>query len=228
MNAGVDLSIGDFVYEFDYILQDYKEDIILNTYYKSLEGYDIVSANSKQNRKKTSSVFYKIFNKYSNTEYKIQTEEFRILSRRAINRIHSISKNIPYRKAIYANCGLKMYYLEYKSNKNTRSHYNKEVHKNRRETAINSLILFTNIGYKFSMIMSILMVLMTIVVACYTIIIFLKGLSIQGWTTTMLFLSFAFFGLFTIMTIVIKYLEILINLIFKKSHYIVETIDKIN
>ena len=95
MNAGVDLAIGDFVYEFDYILQDYNEKIILNTYYKSLEGYDIVSTNSKANKKVTSSIFYKIFNRYSNTKYKIQTEEFRILSRRAINRIHTISKNIP-------------------------------------------------------------------------------------------------------------------------------------
>ncbi len=228
MNAGVDLAIGDFVYEFDYILQDYNEKIILNTYYKSLEGYDIVSTNSKANKKVTSSIFYKIFNRYSNTKYKIQTEEFRILSRRAINRIHTISKNIPYRKVIYANCGLKMCYLEYKSSKNNNSHYNKEVYKNKRETAINSLILFTNIGYRFSMTMSIIMVFMTILVACYTMIVFFKGLSIEGWTTIMLFLSFSFFGLFTIITIVIKYLEIIINLNFKKTNYIIESIDKVN
>ncbi len=228
MNAGVDLAIGDFVYEFDYILQEYREDIVLNTYYKALEGYDIVSANSKENKKKASTIFYKLFNKFSDTEYKIQTEEFRILSRRAINRIHSISTSIPYRKAIYANCGLKMYYLEYRSSKSKNNHYNKEVHKNRMETAINSLILFTNIGYKFSMTMTIIMILVTIFVALYTILVFLKGMAIEGWTTTMLFLSFSFFGLFTIMTIVIKYLELLINLNFKRNHYIVESIEKAN
>lgn len=228
MNAGVDLAIGDFVYEFDYIVQDYKEDVILNIYYKSLEGYDIVAANSKKNKKKTSSMFYNIFNRYSDTEYKISTEEFRILSRRAINRIHSISKNIPYRKAIYANCGLKTYYFEYETSKNIKNIYNKQVHKNRRETAINSLILFTNIGYKFSISMSIFMILVVLAVACYTLIIFFKGIPVEGWTTTMLFLSFTFFGLFTIMTIVIKYLEILIDLNFKKTNYLIESIEKIN
>ena len=76
--------------------------------------------------------------------------------------------------------------------------------------------------------MSIFMILVVLAVACYTLIIFFKGIPVEGWTTTMLFLSFTFFGLFTIMTIVIKYLEILIDLNFKKTNYLIESIEKIN
>lgn len=228
MNAGVDLAIGDFVYEFDSIEQDYEQKIIMDVYEKCLQGYDIVSATSKTNKKRTSSLFYKIFNKYSNLKYKIHTETFRILSRRAINRIYSISKNIFYRKAIYASCGLAMYNLVYESRTKKRSKYSKDNKINRKETGINSLILFTNLGAKFSMIMSFIMIMITIIVALYTVIIFMNNNPIQGWTTTMLFLSIAFGGLFVIMTMIIKYLEIIIKIIFREKNYTVESIDKLN
>ena len=44
MNAGIDLSIGDFVFEFDSCYMDYDKSLIMDVYFKSLEGYDIVSA----------------------------------------------------------------------------------------------------------------------------------------------------------------------------------------
>lgn len=228
MNAGVDMAIGDFVYEFDTMISEDEKQIVLDVYDKCLKGFDIVSASYGKSRNKFSAIFYKIFNRYSNTEYKINTENFRILSRRAINRVHSISATIPYRKAIYANCGLKTCNIEYKGEDNRKKKTNKQVQKTRMETATSSLILFTNIGYKFSLAMSAIMILATILVALYAVIIFVKGNPVQGWTTTMLFLSFAFFGLFMIMSIVLKYLEILINLTFKKCKYMIESIDKLN
>lgn len=228
MNAGVDLSIGDFVYEFDNMIQNYDISAIMEIYYKCLEGFDIVSATSKNNKTRTSSIFYKILNMYSNLEYEIHTETFRILSRRAINRVHSISKNIPYRKAVYASCGLKMYNLFYTPDEKQKRRFNKQVQKNRREMAVNSLILFTNIGYKFAMTMSLIMVIATVLAAIYAIVVFLKGTPVQGWTTTILFIAFNFMGLFIILTIIIKYLEIIVNLIFKKSKYTIEEVNKLN
>ena len=44
MNAGVDLAIGDFVFEFDAAMPDFDRQEIMNVYKKSLEGFDIVSA----------------------------------------------------------------------------------------------------------------------------------------------------------------------------------------
>ena len=107
MNAGLDLAIGDFVYEFDSTYVDYNSDEIMRIYRKSLEGYDIVSASVDGRQKLSSKLFYYTFNKYANFSAKMQTESFRILSRRVINRVSSMNKTVPYRKAIYANCGLK-------------------------------------------------------------------------------------------------------------------------
>ena len=44
MNAGIDMSIGDFVFEFDSCYIDYDKKLVMDIYRKSLEGYDIVVA----------------------------------------------------------------------------------------------------------------------------------------------------------------------------------------
>ncbi len=227
MNAGIDLSIGDFVYQFDSTTIDYENDIIIKVYEKALEGYDIVNAVADKKRRYSSALFYKIFNKYSNFTYKIDTESFQIISRRAINRIYAINKTVPYRKAIQANSGLKIANINYKPINNEINKIDKKEKKERSKNAINSLVLFTDISYKITFTFSILMLLFIIAVTIYTIVIFLTKNPVEGWTPTMLFIASGFFGIFLILTIIIKYLSITLNLIFKKSDFLVESIEKI-
>ena len=66
MNAGVDLAIGDFIFEFDNIEMDYSIETIMEVYYQSLKGFDIVSAAPQKPMKKTSLLFYNLFNGHSN------------------------------------------------------------------------------------------------------------------------------------------------------------------
>lgn len=227
MNAGVDLSIGDFVYEFDNIYIDYNLDVIMEIYIESLKGYDIVSATSDSKKRLTSRLFYKLYNKNSKSMYQIHTETFRILSRRAINRVKAMNKTIPYRKAVYANCGLKLTVITYKKVQDVHTKISKETSDIRKGLAMDSIILFTDVSYKFAIIMATIMMLMTIGTGIYTLYVFLCSQPIAGWTTTMLLLSFAFFGIFAILTIMIKYLSIVIDLIFKKQKYLIESIEKI-
>lgn len=228
MNAGVDLSIGDFVFEFDDLNMDYPIDTIMDVYFHSLKGFDIVSASPEFIKRKSSLLFYKVFNKYSHNTYKLKTESFRLLSRRAINRVHSISKTLPYRKAIYANCGLKIDTIEYKQAKIKNCKESSQVNEFRKSMAIDSLILFTDVAYKISMGLTSLMAFFAILVGTYTITIYLsENKPIAGWTTTMLFLSVGFFGVFLVSAIIIKYLSTLVDLVFKKQKYLIESIEKI-
>ena len=222
MNAGIDLAIGDFVFEFDSIELDYDLSLITDIYFKSLEGYDIVSA-VPNNVKMTSKMFYKVFNKYANMENQLRTERFKIISRRGINRVDSMNVKIPYRKAVYANCGLKQTFIQYKVSPSSQG---KSTIKDRRELAIDSLLLFTDIGYRIPISMATIMLLFSVFVAIYSIFIFVNGNPVAGWTTTMLFLSFSFFGLFSLLTILIKYTQLLLNLQFTKQDYIIEGIEK--
>lgn len=228
MNAGVDLTIGDFVYEFDTTLVDYNLATIIEVYEKSLNGYDIVNATPKNKKYASSSFFYFIFNRFANNQYKLSSENFRILSRRAINRINSINKNIPFRKAIYANCGLKLATITYSPIDLKKERFSKNLKTDRKRTASEALILFTDIGFKISFFLAILMMVIAIIVGIYTVVVFLKSNPITGWTTTMSFLAFGFFGIFALFAIILKYLSLLVNLIFKNKNYLVESIDKLN
>ena len=223
MNAGVDLSIGDFIFEFDSVYIDYPLDTIISVYRKALENNDIVAAAPKGYIRMSSRVFYKLFNKNSNISEPISTETFFIVSRRAINRVNNMNIRIPYRKAVYANCGLNKKVIHYTI---TSSNKHKNSYKYRKNIAIDSLILFTNVAYKFALTMSLLMMALLFGTGIYTLIFFLSGQAVAGWTTTMLLISFAFFGLFAILTIVIKYLSLIVKLIFERQSYIIKNTDR--
>lgn len=227
MNAGMDLSIGDFVFEFDNTILDFSKEEIMKVYKRSLQGYDIVSAVPDKSEKLTSKLFYSIFDKFTDLSYEMHTESFRILSRRVINRISSMNKTIPYRKAIYASQGLKTDALKYKVTQESNIKQDKAERKYRSGLAIDSLILFTELGYRFSVAMTAAMMLMSVFMVIYSIVIFVTQNPVAGWTTTILFLSVAFFGLFGILTIIIKYLQLLVNLVFKRKHYSFEGIEKL-
>ena len=227
MNAGIDLSIGDFVFEFDNTYLDFDPAVIMDIYRRSLQGFDIVSASADRREKFTSKLFYKAFDRYSDLSCKMSTESFRVLSRRVLNRIDSMNKTIPYRKAVYANCGLKTDNIRYRVVDQISRTTDKKERTFRSHLAVDSLILFTEMGYSFAKIMTVLMMCMSIFMIAYSIIIYATSNPVAGWTTTILFLSVGFFGLFGILTIVIKYLQLLVDLVFKRKQYSFESIEKL-
>ena len=88
MNAGLDASIGDYVYEFDSTELCYPAAMIFDAYRTALQGSDIVSVCPKATR---SGLFYRIFNANSHSNYQLRTDAFRLVTRRAINRVHASS-----------------------------------------------------------------------------------------------------------------------------------------
>lgn len=227
MNAGRDLAIGDFVIEFDECCYNFENGMIQKVYEECLKDFDIVCCADKSKNKKSSQAFYGLFNRFSGMENKLQSDNFRVLSRRGINRIQSLNRSIPYRKALYANCGLKMKVLEYEPVKKCSYHYDKKARKSRRALAVDSLLLFTDVGYRIAAGMAALMAIVMAFSAIYALVVYVSGIAIVGWTTTVLFLSFAFFGLFVILSIVIKYLALLLNLTFKRQRYLFDGIEKL-
>lgn len=226
MNAGVDVSIGDFVYEFDTADLIYPLEMLMMVYHKSLQGYDIVAAAPSKGVRTVSKLFYSIFNKASGTQNFLTTESFRIISRRGINRAHAISRTTPYRKAVYANCGLKSAVLTF-DNAASPAKPDRNTIRMQKEIAVDALVLYTDLGYRFSTGFSALMMLITVLIGIYTVCIYIAKKPVAGWTTTMLFLSFAFFGLFTILTILIKYVSIVLKLNFNRQKYLIESIEKL-
>lgn len=227
MNAGVDLAIGDFVFEFDVPVTDFAQEEIMKVYYRSLEGYDIVSASPDRSEKISSRLFYRTFHYFTDLPYKMETESFRILSRRVINRISSMNKTIPYRKAIYAGCGLKTDHMKYHADSSVKNHTDRKEKGYRSRLAVDSLILFTEMGYRLSVMMAALMMAITVLMVVYSVVIYMTASPVAGWTTTILFLSVAFLGLFGVLSVIIKYLQLLVDLVFRRKHYSFESVEKL-
>ncbi len=218
MNAGLDCSIGDYIYEFDSVMMPYNPELIWKAYELAQEGNDIVTV-CPTNERWTSRMFYRVFNAHSHAAYDLRTDAFRICSRRALNRVHSISENLPYRKAAYAACGLKMAEIEFEGTFRSNE-------KGRFGLAADSLVLYTDFGYKFSVGFTFLMMLATLAELIYTLVIWLAGHPIAGWTTTMFVLTFGLTGLFGILAVLLKYLTLLLRISFKKQSYLIESIEK--
>ena len=228
MNAGRDIAIGDLVYEFDHVVVDYDKSLIEDVYNEMVKGYDIVAASNCKAHRFTSRVFYGLFNKFSKSFAKIGPETFRIVSRRAINRIKTIGSHIPYRKAVYANCGLNMTTLEYTPVSGSCRSDSKASFSERGGLALDTFIYFTNIMEKASAVLSGVFLLATVACLIYSVADHFMGQDIaSGWPSLMSFMSIGFFGVFALLTIVLKYLSVLLNLVFRQQRYMVADIEKI-
>lgn len=226
MRAGVDLAIGDFVFEFDSMPHPLDSHLIMSLYRKALdEGYDVVSAvPSSSTCRLSSKLFYSLFNKAAKLENEIHTESFRIISRRAINRVTSLTNFVPYRKVAYATCGLPLATV---SVGETNNMYGREGARVRGELATNALLLFTHVGYKTALLFSCMMMIFTVAIIAYSLVVYLMGGAVAGWTTTILFLSFSFFCLFGVLAIVVKYLQMLVDMIFQRKDYSFKSVERL-
>lgn len=224
MDAGVDLAIGDFVIEIEFTNSDYDWNVLMDVYRHSLEGYDIVNAKGNVGRRiTTGSFFYNLMNHYANLQYPLTSGSFRIVSRRAINRIHSLATRIPYRKVAYANCGLKCDTILYECTKRVKL----RGASNRMELATNSIVLFTDVAFRFSLWVTLLMIVITIGMLVYVVSSIFINKTVGDWVIVILFASFAMSGLFVILCMIIRYLTTLVRLNFLKRDYVFESIEKL-
>lgn len=150
LKAGLDVSIGDFVFEFDTLDFNFEKDLLWDVYQDALKGNDIVSVEPKQNNF-SRRLFYRLFNKYSNAEYDIHASAFRLVSRRAINRVLELKMSSSFRQAMYASCGLKNSRIEYKGSASLKKARGLNL-------AIDSFLLYTDFSKRVCIVSMFLLV----------------------------------------------------------------------
>ena len=219
MNAGLDLSAGDYVYEFDSDDAEYDLPLIWKAYQSALQGSDIVEV-CPDHESISSRAFYRIFNAYSNSAYALRTNAFTLISRRALNRAHDSRATLSYRKAVYASMGLKMSEIVFPGKVRGKE-------RDRFTLAADSLALYTDFGYKFSLRFALTMMLATIAGMLYTVSVWLAGSPVSGWTTTMFVLTFGLTGIFAAFAMVMKYLSLVLRMSSGGQGYLVESIEKV-
>ncbi len=229
MNAGCDLAVGDFLFEFDSCRLDFEIDLVMEVYHRALQGYDVVAAAPRYGVPFSSRLFYLIYNWSSRYRAKIRQERFRVVSRRAVNRVNQMNAYVPYRKVMYMNSGLRTDTIIYDNKKETgpRSR-NREERGSRNTLAVNTIIIFTNVLEKLSMTVSAVLLGALVIMFVYLIwSIFSKVRPVEGWLSIMALMAFGFFMMSVMLTLILKYLSVLLNMSFKRQRYVIEGVEKL-
>ena len=225
MKAGMDLCIGDFVYEFDTVVVDYSPAIINEAFNAVKEGNDIVVA-SRLRPSVASKVYYGVFNRFSNLQHALAPMTFSIVSRRAINRVGSMAAFATYRKAQYAACNLNMKRILYSNDRHI-DRPTRHESKVRTNTIIDAILLYTGFAFRVSLFLTAVMALFMVFSAIYVVVVYLGAEPVPGWAPIMGLLSVGFFGVFVIFSIVVKYLDLLLRTVSKRQEYLISSIEKI-
>lgn len=210
MASGIDLAIGDFVFSFDSILFDYDETMIINAYKKSLEGNDVVFISPNKKVTLSQKLYYLLYNFGVQKEMKIYPERFKIISRRAINRVGKMSKFFSNNSSVLKSCGLDNTTIFYDPSK-AYIKYDKLEKKERYSKAIESLILYTNISNKIMLILS--------------IVFFISSLLAFGKVISLFYLLLSI-GLF-ISIVIIKHMQVLLNVTHRNHVHLIRSIEKV-
>ena len=226
MLAGAELAIGDFIYEIESTNLEFPIESLRDAYEKSATGFDIVFASPNGKLNVSSKIFYKILGKFSYQKIELRTESFKLITRRALNAILKSKDKNRYRKIIYRSSGFPTATIFFKPTKNIQSNMS---FREKINLATSVLLSFSDIGLKLTLFLSLLFLAISISIGIYTISIYLteKSIVVAGWTTTMLFLSFSFSGIFLILTILGKYLTIILEETKERPAYFIQSIKRI-
>lgn len=226
MIAGQKLAIGDYVFELDTLNVDYDFEKLIDLYRESQKGYDIVSLSPNKKASLANRIFYGLLEKSSLLKMKLYTETARVISRRAINRVGILNTSVNYRKATYHYCGLPTGYLFYTPNK--ASEYNNLSFGTKFNLAYEIMMRYSHIASTISIGLSLFFFVFSIFMVLFVIGSYVVVRNIaSGWTTTMMFLTISFSGLFLVLSMILKYLDMLIRERSINKNYVYDGIEQI-
>ncbi|MDB3980057.1 glycosyltransferase [Candidatus Marinimicrobia bacterium] len=222
--VGVDYAIGDYVIEIDSPSMPYKIEYLNELYIKSSEGFDIVSLKLNKNLKITSTIFYKILNKFSKIKVDDKSEIGFILSRRAINAISRVKDKIKYRKIIHNFSGFNKTSISVDIDPSKIKSLNSSE---RIEMASDILFSYSDIGFKISYYIAVTFMIISLALGVYTVInYFFNQDLVTGWTTMMMFMSIGFSGIFFVFSNLSKILSLMNKEIRTLPNYVIDSIEK--
>lgn len=226
MKVGTGFSIGDYVLEIDHLPVQFDYSYIEELYLKAGSGFDLVALVPEKESGFGSKFFYYLLKHHSNIKVDLRTEVARLVTRRLLNKTSKIRDKISYRKIIYRIVGLPFSSIVIKSSKTYRSRLNFQQ---RWQLAADIIFVFTNLGLRASMVLSVLFTLISIVLGFYVLWQFGTNPNlVEGWTTTMSFLSLGFTGVFLLLTILIKYISLILGEITTLPEYSIGAIRKMS
>ncbi len=224
LNAGIAMAIGDYIVEIEDISFDMDYNQIVDLYKKSQEGNDFVFLTPKQS-KWSSKIFYKILNRSFKDMFEsdISSSVMTLSSRRGQNKIVEVGKRIINRNVAYVLSGLKSFSIitdiKYK---------NKRSFSSNLMLMFDTLIYYTDVVMLFSQRLSFIFFILFGLGVVYSIIQKLFFDIVKGWASIFTLTSLGFFGIFFILSIIIRYLHHILRNSLNSKDYIFASIEKNN
>jgi len=225
--AGVDLAIGDFIIEAEAGEFDCGPGTLLKLFEEANKGLDIVSAVRRTGRRPVEEFFFRLFNSLSYLPFEVNGEAVRVVSRRAVNAVTGMNERMVYRGIQYRFSGFPGRTIEYvpASGRAVKGH--KRLGEKIR-LALDVAVSYSNIGMNISAIFSSLFMALSLALSIYALLAYfiLRGV-VPGWTTTVIFMSLCFSGVFFVLGLQGKYISSIVSDIKKRPAYVVRSMDKV-
>ncbi len=211
LSAAIDLSIGDYIIEFDDINHIINEDKILDIYRECLNGNDACILVQKK-ISISDKLYYSIIKKFSYAKYTEYREDgiLSVVSRRMLNRIGSLKKQVTNKWFYYKLSGLSCKYIQDESNKKVSMKFIEKT-----KERVNTIFVFTSLFIDVFAYISI-----------FSLIISISLLLFVGLTDAILgmILSMIMFGLIYIM----KKQSLSLEYLWSDTNYQFSSIEKIS
>lgn len=192
--AGLDRSVGDFVFELESTEEDFPLELLLELYKKACTGYDIVAA-SPSRTPLASRFFYKLVSQASYLDLNLSTETARVVSRRALNAMLNLREKVRYRKALYAFTGYARTQVTYEPKQSRSRRLNRETI----TLALDIMVSFSDWGLRVAHTLSFVFLAFSVGMGIYVGYNWAFRDVVEGWTTIMAMLSLGFSGIFFIL-----------------------------
>lgn len=223
--VGLEYAKGDFVLEIEEMDDSFAAEVLPLLWSEMEKGFDVVSAVVKEPSSWFSKFFYGLLRRVSVMPAELETERMRLVTRRALNALFQLKQRVKYRKLLYAHTGFKRSTVTEEATWVSPLNTQKSSQLERLNLATDVLISYTNIVMRAAVFLTVFFIGFSIFGGLYAIFIyFYKDVHIEGWTTLMLFVSFSFAGLFLVLSLVIKYLELIIRETQSSPLHVIESV----
>ncbi|QWU15807.1 dolichol-phosphate mannosyltransferase [Paenibacillus sophorae] len=223
MMAGLNKSMGDFVFEIETATIDYPVELLYELFQTATKkGFDIVAATAGSTGWK-SRLFYKMLNNLSYMKLSLQTETIRLVTRRALNSMLNLKEKVRYRKALYELTGYSKSLVTYQSLFKSKG---KKMTRENVSLAIDALVSFSNAGLKAAHYLTFAFFGFSIFMGAYALYNYFFNQSVvEGWTTLMILISFGFAGLFFIFGVIGEYISRILTEIQNRPFYSTSSVE---
>lgn len=222
LQAGLDACVGDFVYEIAHVGDCYEGNIFERLFDKMHAGYDIASA-VPDSLSLLDRLAYRFINFFSFLPFPLVTETITLSTRRALNSALKHRQRAWQRKILYRHSGYEAASVPFRPIQPVP----RDPLWERVRIGIDLLFSFTHLGVAVPIFFSVFFLLVSAAIGLYALYVyFFFDSVVEGWTTLMVFLSFAFSGLFLILAFMSRHMGMILSEVHQSANYTVTRIER--